>query len=48
MPDIYNSYAVYDNATNRVIARGIYQEIKDYVNDKEKYTVVSNANGMII
>lgn len=47
MLDIYNSYAVYDNTTNKVIAQGTYQEIEDYI-DKDKYTVVSNANGMII
>lgn len=48
MPDIYNSYTVYNNTTNKIIARGTYQEIKEYANDTNKYTVVSNANGMII
>ena len=48
MPDFINTYTVYDNRTNKVVARGTWSEVEDYADPDcgNKYTVISNANGM--
>lgn len=44
----YDSYTVYDNRTNRIVATGSFADIEDYLDCSERYTVVSNVNGCII
>ena len=46
MPSFIDTYTVYDNATNKIVLSGIWSEVEDY--DTEQYTIVSNANGMIV
>jgi hypothetical protein len=44
----YDIYDVYDNNTNRVIACGSWNEIKNYYDCEGRYTIVSRMNGQII
>ena len=46
--NIYDSYTVYDNRTNKIVARGTYREVEDYLECEGRYSVVSNTNGVII
>ena len=41
-------YTVYDNRTNKIVARGTWAEVEDYAECEGRYTVVSNLNGMIV
>lgn len=42
-----DSYTVYDNKTNTIIAQGEYAEIENYVDD-ERYTVIWDFTGYIL
>ena len=48
MRDIYNSFTVYDNRTNRIVCTGTYDEVEDYIENPGRYTVVSDLNGQVI
>jgi hypothetical protein len=48
MPDFINTYTVYDNHTNKVVVEGTWPEVEDYAECEGRYTIVSNANGMIV
>ena len=48
MTDLHDSFSVYSNQTNRVILTGTYQEVEDYIENPDEYTVVWNLNGQIM
>ena len=48
MPSFINTYTVYDNRTDKKILEGTWPEVEDYTENPGRYTVVSNANGMIM
>lgn len=43
-----DTYTVYDNRTNQVVTQGDWSEVEDYADCEGRYTIVSNANGMIV
>ena len=43
-----DSYSVYDNRTNKMIACGTFQEIEDYLENPGRYTVVWNYTGNVV
>jgi hypothetical protein len=44
---MYTTYTVYDNATNKIVAKGTYDFVEKYL-DNPDYTVVSDLNGMFL
>jgi hypothetical protein len=43
------TFSVYDNTTNeKILAFATWEEVEDYVECNEKYTVVCNLNGWIM
>ena len=42
------TFTVYDNRTNKIIAKGTYSEVEDYIECEGRYSVVSNLNGINI
>ena len=43
------TFTVYDNITNKIIIRyATWEEVEDYAECKEKYTVVCNLNGQVM
>ena len=42
------TYTVYDNRTDRVIASGTWSEVEDYYECEGRYTVVNNLNGQVV
>jgi hypothetical protein len=42
------TFTVYDNRTNKIVARGTYSEVEDYIECEGRYSVVSNLNGIDI
>jgi hypothetical protein len=48
MPSFIELYTVYDNRTDKVICEGTWAEVEDYAENPGRYTVVSQANGMIV
>lgn len=43
-----DSYSVYDNRTNELIACGTFWEIEDYLENPDRYTVVWNYTGAVV
>ena len=43
-----DTYTVYDDRTNEIVARGTYAEIEDYAENPGRYSVVSNLNGICV
>ena len=43
-----DSYTVYDNKTDKVIACGIFTEVEDYVENPGRYTVVHDYSGYTV
>ena len=43
-----DTYTVYDNTTDRIVAQGTWAEVEDYFECEGRYTVVSDLNGQII
>lgn len=43
-----DSYSVYDNQTNKMIACGTFVEIEEYLESPDKYTVVWNYTGAVV
>ena len=41
-----DSYTVYDNRTNCIVACGAFSEIEDYYENPGRYSVVSDVNGV--
>ena len=48
MPSFIELYTVYDNRTDKVIYEGTWSDVEDYAENSGRYTVVSQANGMIV
>ena len=48
MTSFINTYTVYDNRNNQVVTQGDWSDVEDYADCDGRYTIVSNANGMII
>lgn len=46
MTSFINTYTVYDNRTNKVVAQGDWSDVEDYADCDGRYTIVSNANGI--
>jgi len=47
MPNL-DSYTVYDNRTDRIVATGTFVEIEDYFEDPGRYTVVWDYTGDVV
>ena len=47
MKDI-ETFTVYDNRTDKIVARGTYSEVENYIECEGRYSVISNLNGMNI
>ena len=43
-----DSYTVYDNKTDKVIACGTFTEVEDYVENPGRYTVVHDYSGYTV
>ena len=41
-------FSVYDNRTNKIIVKGTYSEVEDYIECEGRYSVVSNLSGINI
>ena len=41
-----DTYTVYDNRTNEIVACGTYAEVEDYAENPGRYSVISMMNGM--
>lgn len=41
-------FTVYDNRTDKIVARGTYPEVEDYIECEGRYSVISNLNGVNI
>ena len=48
MPSFINLYTVYDNRTDKKVCEGTWLEVEDYAENPGRYTVVSQANGMVV
>lgn len=42
------TYTVYDNRTDRVVACGTWSEVEDYYECEGRYTVVNDLNGQVV
>ena len=47
MPN-HDSYTVYDNRTDRIVATGTFVEIEDYFENPGRYTVVWDYTGYVV
>lgn len=47
MPNL-DSYTVYDNRTNHIVATGTFVEIEDYFENPSRYTVVWDYTGYVV
>ena len=43
-----DSYTVYDNRTNQIVATGRFKDIEDYFENPGRYTVVWDVNGCVV
>ena len=43
-----DSYTVYDNRTNKIIATGTFVEVEDYIENPGRYTVVWDYTGAVV
>ena len=43
-----DSYTVYDNKTDKIIACGTFTEVEDYVENPGRYTVVHDYSGYTV
>ena len=43
-----DTYTVYDNTTDRIIATGTYAEVEDYAEDPGRYSVVHDYTGVVV
>lgn len=43
-----DSYTVYDNKTNKVVACGTFAEVEDYVENPSRYTVAWDYTGYTV
>ena len=43
-----DSYTVYDNRTNKIVACGTFTEVEDYVENHGRYTVVHDYSGYTV
>ena len=43
-----DSYTVYDNKTDKIVAHGTFVEVEDYVENPGRYTVVWDYTGYTV
>ena len=43
-----DSYTVYDNKTNKIVATGTFVEVEDFMENPDKYTVVWDYTGDVV
>ena len=43
-----DSYTVYDNETNKIVASGTFAEIENYYENSGRYTVVDDNSGIFV
>jgi hypothetical protein len=43
-----DSYTVYDNKTNEIVATGAFVEVEDYMENPGRYTVVWDYTGDVV
>ena len=43
-----DSYTVYDNRTNKIVACSTFTEVEDYVENHGRYTVVHDYSGYTV
>ena len=48
MPSFINLYTVYDNLTDKKVFEGTWADVEYYAENSVRYTVVSQANGMVV
>ena len=48
MPSFISLFTVYDNLTDKKVFEGTWPEVEYYAENPGRYTVVSQANGMVV
>lgn len=43
-----DSYTVYDNKTDEIVATGAFVEVEDYMENPDRYTVVWDYTGDVV
>ena len=44
----FDSYTVYDNRTDKIVAQGTFVDVEDYMECEGRYTVVWDHTGYVV